>query len=254
MNAAVEVLGPDQRTLEELAATINREHAQVQEAVKDAVRHAVIAGEALLQVREQFPGVGWTGWAAENVDLTDWTIKTYIRLARYKDIVLNTPEISTITQARSLIAGLPPAVPRLTGNDGLGYGPEIKAQAKALRSDGLTFEAIAETLGIGITAVRDWTQPGYQEARRSREERRKKRRRQERRALAETEREEAIKTAVRKAGGAKAEAYAMAERFQDVIAQAHREAANREERQALSRAGEYHRKMRDEIVRALGVS
>jgi hypothetical protein len=65
--------------------------------------------------------------------------------------------------------------------------------------------------------------------------------------------EQTISRAVRKAGAATQEAWSMAERFQDVIAQAQRETEDREARAALSRAGEHHRKMRDEIVKALGV-
>jgi hypothetical protein len=58
---------------------------------------------------------------------------------------------------------------------------------------------------------------------------------------------------VRKAGAGLAEAYAMAERMQDVIGQAEREAGTREARAALREAGAHYRRMRDEIVRALGV-
>lgn len=82
----------------------------------------------------------------------------------------------------------------------------------------------------------------------------KERARMARQALADQRREQAIKQAVRKAGGAISDLYAMAERMQDVLAYAQREATDREAREALSLAGEHHRKMRDEIVRALGVS
>jgi hypothetical protein len=64
----------------------------------------------------------------------------------------------------------------------------------------------------------------------------------------------AVSQAARKAGGAKAELYAMGERFQDVLGQVHREATDPEERAALSLAGEYYRKMRDEIVRFFLIS
>lgn len=46
----------------------------------------------------------------------------------------------------------------------------------------------------------------------------------------------------------------MAERMQDVLGRAHSESTDPEGRRALSVAGEHYRKMRDEIVRALGVS
>lgn len=73
-------------------------------------------------------------------------------------------------------------------------------------------------------------------------------------ALKLVERDQAIKRAVRKHGGARAEAYAMAERMQDVLAQAQRETEDRDARRALSEAGVHYRRMRDEIVRALGVA
>lgn len=80
-----------------------------------------------------------------------------------------------------------------------------------------------------------------------------RRRREAEAALAREHERRQIKRALRSAGKALSEAYAAAERMQDVIAQAHREASDREVRRALSVAGEHHRKMRDEIVRALGV-
>ena len=47
---------------------------------------------------------------------------------------------------------------------------------------------------------------------------------------------------------------AVEQRMQDVLAQAQRETQDSEAREALSRAGVHYRKMRDEIVRALGIS
>ncbi len=52
-------------------------------------------------------------------------------------------------------------------------------------------------------------------------------------------------------GAAISELCAMAEKMQDLLAQAHDEITGTEERAALSRAGESNRKMRDEFVRAL---
>lgn len=64
--------------------------------------------------------------------------------------------------------------------------------------------------------------------------------------------ERRAKRTVRKAGGAIAEAWAMSERMQDVLGQAHREAEDMDARRALSEAGTHYRRMRDEVVRALG--
>lgn len=83
---------------------------------------------------------------------------------------------------------------------------------------------------------------------------RRRRDREAREALKRQRQEKAIKQAVRKAGAATAEAWAMAERLQDVLAQAQRETTDNEARRALSLAGEHYRLMRDKIVLALGVT
>lgn len=241
-------------TLDNLAATINREHAQAQEAVADAVRHAIVAGEALLRVREQVPPVDWAQWAAANIALNDWTVKTYMRMARYKELVLKTPEISTLSQARALLVGLPPAVPRMTRDDGLGYSTEVKEQAVDLRSEGLPFEVVAETLGLPVHTVRVWTQPGYQKARRESEDRRRKRRRQEAKALAERERMETIKKALVKEGQAFNEVWTMLLRMDDLLGQARGETEDREKREAIRQMHELRDKMRDMAFSYLGVA
>lgn len=80
--------------------------------------------------------------------------------------------------------------------------------------------------------------------------RRRDRAREARRALKWQEQQKEAKVVIRKRGGALAEAYAMAERFQDVIAQAQREATGRDVRNALAMAGQFHHSTRDYIVRA----
>ena len=67
-------------------------------------------------------------------------------------------------------------------------------------------------------------------------------------------RERSRRRVVRTAGAAEAEAYNMAERFQDVIAQAQHESPDPARRAALARAAETSRKLRDEIVVALGTA
>lgn len=47
--------------------------------------------------------------------------------------------------------------------------------------------------------------------------------------------------------------YADSEKMQDLLGQAHREATDKAQREALANAGSHYRAMRDEIVKAMGV-
>jgi predicted transcriptional regulator len=109
--------------------------------------------------------------------------------------------------------------------------------------------AIAEALGVSHSAVKRWCNPeknaDYERRRRDRIRRAKQ---------AEERRIAKARLAARNASKPLAQTNAMAEKMQDVLGQAHAEATDSEARRALAVAGEHYRKMRDEIVRALGVS
>lgn len=99
--------------------------------------------------------------------------------------------------------------------------------------------------------VLETTLPKTERQRRARRAQRKRERQHQARLVLERyERERVAKVVVRKQGGAIAEAYAMAERMQDVIAQAQREATDLAVRGDLELASGYHHSTRDHIVRA----
>lgn len=81
-----------------------------------------------------------------------------------------------------------------------------------------------------------------------------RKRRETEAALARDRERTKIRRALRTASKPLADAYAMAERMQDVLGQAHREATDRQAREHLARAGQHYRAMRDEIVHALGIT
>lgn len=233
--SAVEILEPGTLTLAELAAEANREARLAEEAAQTAVRHWVNAGEALLKVKAQIPASEWVPWLASNFEASPNWGQFCVRLATYRHVV-EAEGVSSVRQARVLIRGLP-AIER---------GVEINArreQALELRDAGMTYRAIADALGCSLSSVQKWCNPRTRD-------RMKARKREwaavRRRMLAERQ--------AGRVGGGIAEAYAMAERMQDVLGRAHAEATDLEARRALSLAGEHYRKMRDEIVRALGVT
>jgi predicted transcriptional regulator len=245
---AGDVVGPEP-TLQELAAAANREHEEGCRAARGALVHWLNAGEALLAAKKRIGWGEWTDWLVANFDGPPSMAKYYVRIATYRPQI-ESAGITSVEQARLYVRGLPPITRNHTGQ---GYGEEYRAQAAALREAGASFREIGRLLGVSSTTVQKWLDPKLEQRQKKRSAEWRIRKRREAEAKREAERQGRIKRAVRKAGAATAEAWAMAERFQDVLAQAQDEAQDHEAREALARAGVHYRRMRDEIVRALGV-
>jgi hypothetical protein len=225
-------------TLEELTATVLREHGACAAAARKTVDHAIRAGDALLQVRALLiQSEGWTLWLRENFPANRSTAYLYMRLSTYQHLVCNA---DGVIGADRLLK----ALPSIDGGSGR---PRIddarKADAERLRASGKGYKAVAAEIGASPSTVYGWFNGGTKTARE----------RAAREALRQKERDAKVRSVVKKKGGAIAEAYAMAERLNDVIGQAHRDAENPETRRELTAAHELQRGMRDRIVRALGV-
>lgn len=239
---ATEVLEPGRRTLHELAETANREHELCEQHLLSALPHAIRAGHALIEAHGQVQRGDWEPWLADNFNGSALLARLYVRLSYYEDEVEGQRSIKS---AREAITGLPPVW--LPGTRVTRYDDPVRVRAIELVKSGKSHREVAELLGVGRGAIQHWVNP-------ARAKRQSMRQSARRRAMREQAKGDAVRQAVRKAGAATAEAWQMAERMQDVLAQAHRETEDREARAALSRAGVHYRKMRDEIVRALGVS
>jgi DNA-binding transcriptional MerR regulator len=239
-DAAPEVLP----SLLELAVIANEEHALCERilgpALQSALPHAIAAGEALLAARQQTPTGSWRRWLSENFDASYAAANRYVRIAQYKHLLTGARGVK---DALEQLAGLPDAASR-AGASRL-YGEDVRDAALRDRRAGKTIHEVADKYEVSPTTVWRWEHPGQQAAIRRRWYAKRKAR------LQAAERLEQARAA-RKINTPLAEAYAMAERMQDVLVQAQRETADSETRAALRDAGEHYRKMRDEIVRALG--
>lgn len=251
--AVIDVL-PVAPSLAELGEVINREHEAALAAAYSSLMHAIRAGEALHAAREQVPRGEWETWIADNCPQVTRMARNYIRLAVYRNRIPE--EIEEASKALMYLRGLP-------ATDGTGpavHPPAVREEALRLVADGVSLREAGRMLGIGRNCVARWVReqtggPAHGHTKRDRGVRAALlRRKLAEQALREKARDRAIRQAVRKAGAATAEAWAMAERMQNVLGQAHRESTDPEARRALSLAGEHYRKMRDEIVRALGVT
>lgn len=235
------------RTLEELASIANREHSLAELAAQTVLQHAIAAGEALIAAREIVPPGEWSRWLDQNFQATQSVAYGYIRVATHKE---NIPEGTTgVKPALAVLSGYPQARgPFMVERE----QPEKRAEAIRMHNESdLSSQEIARRLNERPGTVWRWLNPAAA-ARKQRASETK--RRKAAKALREQEREREIKRAVRKAGAALAEAYSMAERMGAVLDQAVNEAADEEAHEALTEAIRYRNKMRDQIVRALGVS
>jgi hypothetical protein len=245
-----EVLNPGQRSLRELADEANREGRLLHEAGVAVVEHAIRMGEYLQQAKDQVEAGHWQQWLAENFEYGNSWARVAMRAARNQKEV----RASGVTSLRGMRNFLT-AIDASHAPTGVLKRPQwMKDEALRLRAEGSTLPAIAQELEISVASAYLWTNPDAVKRKREYDSRRHRQRLAATRALTQQQQDKAIKQAVKKQGGAIAELYAIAERAQDVQGQAHREATDRERREALARAGEPYRKWRDEIVRALGVA
>lgn len=247
------------RTLAELADDANRSHETTIAAMVSAIAYAIQCGETLIAAREIVGKQSWREWMTDNLCFSYVVAGNYMRLAHYKDLL--PPEAMepyrladgrmiqpSIARAVLYVKGLPPV--HDSSNAVIGVAPEVAAEVIALsKNKDVSQREIARMLGISRWVVFTILHPGVRQTQAANQ-----RRARAREKAREQARERATKRAVRQVGAALAELYANAERMQDVLGQARRETNDPQAREALDRAGEHYRKMRDEIVRALGVS
>lgn len=232
-------------SLDDLAATANREHELCEASSRTTLSHALAAGRALILARGRVEPGEWQRWLTGNFKGNIDVARLYLRLATYEDELA--PDMG-ITEAKRFLSGKEAANP--TDRPSL-YPSETRKAAIALAKQDVPLAEIAKHVAAPPNTVRYWIDPAHQGERiRSTAARARK----AREALRREERQKEIRKAVRQAGKALSEAYSMAERMQGVLAQALGEANGQEARDALTEAIRLHHKTRDEIVRALGVS
>jgi hypothetical protein len=241
------VLDKPERTLDELATAISQTLLVISQAFEDMREGFIDLGNALLEAREQCEWGAWMDWAS-GLGLSLQNANMAVRCAVHADVLRESGStIRSLWKAQQVLAGLPETRPSRPKD------PTMHEQLRYLRDEGLSISEIADTAGVSDTTVRKVVDPEYNRRVNESNRRREAERRMLRHEAEQRRQRNAARSVARKAGGARTEAYAMGERFQDVIAQAQREEDDREAREAWSRAGELSRKLRDEIVHALAL-
>jgi Protein of unknown function (DUF3102) len=92
-------------SLDELRAAIEHEHACAIEAYRDAVLHAIRAGDLLLQAKARVGHGGWLPWLADNFPASTRTAQGYMRLARHREDAQRLAHLGIAQALRALRCG-----------------------------------------------------------------------------------------------------------------------------------------------------
>lgn len=227
------IVADQNRTLEELADTANREFAEAGNSLSAAIVHAIRAGEALAEARDIVFREGlmpWKDWIASNLRLDYSRVHSLIQLAHHKEAL--PPEVfspymdeagrliqPSVNRALMYVRGLShqkSGVPEDTWSGGgktRHYGKritnEIKAEVKRLRDKGLSQTETAELLGISRASVRFAENPQLKLASQKKHRARRKELAAAERALREKRQREELDRIAKEVGDAIGETYSL---------------------------------------------
>jgi predicted transcriptional regulator len=203
-------------TLDQLGVLAVHESGEARNHLSAALQHVIKLGEVLLEARNR-PGIRWSEWI-ESIGIDRSRASKAMRLAFYQDAL---PPVATepFKDARGTLRDPSPShallyieqLPRLRPG-AKGYPAEVRAEAKRLREQGLTLNAVAELLNVSPQIVNIWTNPKAAKQNAAARQARNTRMSAANRALrAQTEREERDRLA-RQTGGDISKAYGLVRR------------------------------------------
>jgi hypothetical protein len=77
----------ESNSLTDLAARIQVEHLAVSAALKESVRHAIAAGELLIEAKTQVPHGQWLPWLDKHCSISERTAQLYMRCAKNRGTI-----------------------------------------------------------------------------------------------------------------------------------------------------------------------
>lgn len=230
----------DGPTVVELLATFGREHSRVEEAVTDALRHAIRAGEALLAAKALVRDGEWLRWWDANLSVPRTTGLAYMRLAEGQH---HLPSGVSIKAALRLLqehgVDRSKSVPRID--------LATRDEVARLLAEGVAKTAVARRLGVSRQAVHAIADPAYRAKRKAADERRRARRRAALKALRRQEQDKAA------TGTPFSAVYAGIHDLTDRVGAFADNAATPEHRAIANAALARLHEARDEIVKGLGL-
>lgn len=249
------------RSLEELATIINREHSDTGASLGAAITHAIACGEALLSARAKIAPGEWQPWCAANLTFHESQAKRYYRLAYYRDHLpqeLFQPFYfsngkryqPSINRALHYVEGLPmifdPSAHTRT--------PENKVrEMKRLYRRGLSYREIAEMVGVSKQTAARYCKPGEYARHREVGKRRRRLAAVARDALRLQEQRNARDLAAKTSGDARGETYSLIRKALDEAQRAVMAASDPGERAAINETMTSLHRAEDAIAKALKV-
>lgn len=244
MTTAIEVVSPP--SLDELRDTINREHGLAHEAASATIEHALRCGEAILEARKTCRWGEW-GKFLKSLNFSAPTVQRYMLLARYKEIVGESPSIVAALRAIRDEDHRP--------LDPLAEGHTKRPvrwieDAKRLHASGATIKEIAEICHVPPTAAAYYVDPEYRARRISDAAEQSARRRQERKTQALAKQAAAAK----KIGGGISDCYSRIRLAAEALDALARDGSAQETRVRANAALNSIYRAQDEIVALLGAT
>jgi hypothetical protein len=235
-------------TLTDLATTINSEHALAYRAALDALQHAILCGEALIEARATIPDGQWMRWVDNHLDMSMAAIQRYTRIATYREQLLSADaRPKSINGAISYLRGIgTPAIS--SGRNGRRPTFDVD-EAKRLREQGMTYTDIATVVGVSDVAIWRQLAPGATKKTIAYTNRVRRQRRAEHRAYVERD----LAEKVARVGGRPADAYALLRKTAIALDRALVDAETDEMRKTLRDALTFTHRAEDAITRALGI-
>ena len=134
-------------SLTDLAARIRAEHEAVSSALKESVRHAITAGELLVEAKEQLGDGRWLPWFRDHCTISERTAQLYMRVAKNRAEIENQMRNGVADLSLNEIAAL------------LMLSSDVRALLNfAKQTEGLSGEALVEfCIANDVAVIRDPT-------------------------------------------------------------------------------------------------
>ena len=74
-------------SLNDLAGRIRAEHVATSAALKSSIKHAMAAGDLLIEAKAQLQHGQWLPWLAEHCEISERAAQLYMRAARNREAI-----------------------------------------------------------------------------------------------------------------------------------------------------------------------
>lgn len=240
-----EQIAAAERKLAELATVVNDCYQATFEPTRTELAHAIECGLALTQARTLCFELGrgkWSRWLKERVEFSVAHAGKLIRVAGFRELLAQHPDVLSLHQAERRLKEL--NVQPWTGKEQLPRERYLEMQRYARRHGVAPACRKYGVSEVTMTRYRDGKFPMTAAERADRAAHLRRQRSQD-------QLNKQIPPALRRKGDAASRLYAMVERMQDVLADAHRDEPDPQAREHYAKATALYHELRDLVVRAV---